>query len=504
MANHSSRPPGRRRRAARFGALATGVGVALILVFALVFSIAFGSQGVARQAEALHNADEALRAVSTVRFQVGLAAHLVTLRQQFGVDTDEAIERAVGEARIAITDLEAAAADLQDRPAVADASAWFVESANAILAAVEERDHATATAAAAGALEERYRSTVGSIVAERDERVAALASSSDVMGRVGDIARFLVAFLVPTSVILVYHELSKRRSRQAELEVRLESEQEIGKARDEFVANASHELRTPLTSIIGLAHILEEDEVVTSSPTASEMINLIIGEAHDLNRMVDDLLTTARLDAGALRFQPENLSVLDEVRETIEPLRRAGAHVSIDCHPALVFADRLRMRQVVRNLLSNAAKYGGPAIAIVGRIADGWYELRVADDGDGIPKALEERLFERFLHEGTMPLVLGSVGLGLSIVRALAEGMGGSVRYQRVEGWTHFVVRLPLGDQSAEAPRYREPQVFTPRAAAPDARLERVATAVAPAADDLPPPPSFSPSGAAAHRSTPV
>ena len=77
------------------------------------------------------------------------------------------------------------------------------------------------------------------------------------------------------------------------------------------------------------------------------------------------------------------------------------------------------------------------------------------DDGAGIPEELRKRLFQRYLHEGDMPLVLGSVGLGLSIVSALAEGMGGAVWYERRDGWTSFVVRVPLAT-SEEVSRYRE------------------------------------------------
>jgi signal transduction histidine kinase len=312
-------------------------------------------------------------------------------------------------------------------------------------------------------------------VVERDFQASQVDAADDMMGRVGDLARFLVAFIVPASAVIVYRELTRRQHRQKELEVRLETEQELGKARDEFVANASHELRTPLTSIFGMAHLLEEDEVVQTSPAAVEMLSLIISEAHDLNRMVDDLLTTARLDAGALHYQFENLPVVKEVvDEVVEPMRRAGVGVEVDCEPAQVRSDRLRLRQVLRNLLSNAGKYGGPHIRLVGRLVDGWYEARVEDDGEGIPPELEARLFQRFLHKGDMPLVLGSVGLGLSIVRALAEGMGGAVWYERRGGWTCFVVRVPV-TAAIEAPRFRE---------APAGRIPRLTRATtAPAVD---------------------
>jgi signal transduction histidine kinase len=307
-----------------------------------------------------------------------------------------------------------------------------------------------------------FRLLTDAVVVERDYQASQVAAADDTMGRVGDMARFLVAFVVPLSAIVVYRELTRRQHRQKELEVRLETEQELGKARDEFVANASHELRTPLTSIFGMAHLLEEDEAVRTSPAALEMLGLVISEAHDLNRMVDDLLTTARLDAGALHYQFEALPVVPEViDEVVEPLRRAGITVEVDCLPALVRSDRLRLRQVVRNLLSNAGKYGGPHIRLLGAEVEGWYEIRVEDDGEGIPPELEARLFQRFLHQGDMPMVLGSVGLGLSIVRALAEGMGGAVWYERRRGWTCFVVRVPLA-VAAEAPHYRE--AFSPPA----------------------------------------
>jgi two-component system OmpR family sensor kinase len=185
------------------------------------------------------------------------------------------------------------------------------------------------------------------------------------------------------------------------------------------------------------------------------MVGLIISEAHDLSRMVDDLLTTARLDAGALHFQFEDLPVLEEVREVVDPMAKAGAQFGVDVHPAVVRADRLRLRQVIRNLLSNANKYGGADIRVIGRVASGWYEVIVADNGEGIPKELEDRLFQRFLHQGDMPLVLGSVGLGLSIVQALAEGMGGAVWYERDAGWTKFVVRVPLSKTNQQS-RFRE------------------------------------------------
>jgi signal transduction histidine kinase len=435
------------------------VGVVTVSVFALVFSIAFGTRQVAAHAYALHNADEALRTATVIRAQAGMATHLSLLEQDFGLEATEAIAVATAETAVALTDLQATLDEFDELtggldPHLVEAADEFAVSAGSILTLVASGDVAGARAEAT-ALDSGFREITGAIVVERDYQASQVATANTSMGRVGDIVRFLVAFLVPTAVILLYRELSRRQQRQSELEVRLDAEHELGKARDDFVANASHELRTPLTSIFGLAHILEEDEEVAGSETAMEMVGLIISEAHDLSRMVDDLLTTARIDAGAIHYQFENLSVLDEVHEVVDPMSRAGTHVSIDVHPAAVRADRLRMRQVVRNLLSNAAKYGGGDIRVVGRVVSGRYELMVADNGEGILPELEERLFQRFLHRGDMPLVLGSVGLGLSIVQVLAEGMGGAVRYERDGGWTKFVIRVPLTKVEQQS-RFRE------------------------------------------------
>ena len=353
-----------------------------------------------------------------------------------------------------MADLEAHSAETS--ASIESSAATFSAAVTELLGLAEAGDSAGLRAALDESFDRDFRLLTDAVVVERDYQASQVAAADDTMGRVGDIARFLVAFVVPLSAVIVYRELTRRQHRQKELEVRLETEQELGKARDEFVANASHELRTPLTSIFGMAHLLEEDEAVRTSPAALEMLSLIISEAHDLNRMVDDLLTTARLDAGALHYQFESLPVVPEViDEVVEPMRRAGITVEVDCRPALVRSDRLRLRQVVRNLLSNAGKYGGPQIRLLGEEVDGWYEVRVEDNGEGIPPELEARLFQRFLHKGDMPLVLGSVGLGLSIVRALAEGMGGAVWYERRKGWTCFVVRVPLA-VAAESPQYRE------------------------------------------------
>ena len=115
-----------------------------------------------------------------------------------------------------------------------------------------------------------------------------------------------------------------------------------------------------------------------------------------------------------------------------------------------MFVDRLRQRQVLRNLISNAVKYGGDRIALVGKPNGITYQWMVVDNGPGVPPELERRLFQRYIHTLTFQqAVAGGVGLGLSIVKSLAEGMGGTVGYSHSSGLTRFIVNVPIADGSS-------------------------------------------------------
>ena len=270
--------------------------------------------------------------------------------------------------------------------------------------------------------------------------------SDRLLGMLGTVAGFLVAVLIPAAVILLYRALVRRQARQAMLESRLEAEQTLSSAREEFIANASHELRTPLTSISGLAMVLEEDPSIATDPTLSEMVGLIVGEAADLRRMVEDMLTTARLDVGALSFEFEDIDAPRILSEVVESMRTISANVIVSCEEGVVRGDPTRLRQILRNLLSNAHKYGGPNVSVQGRVEDRTYVWEVIDDGDGVPEGIENELFERFVHRGKDTSTRGSVGLGLSIVRSLADAMGGHVSYRRQSGSTVFSIRMPLSE----------------------------------------------------------
>lgn len=431
-------------------------GLGLLMILGLVFSIAHGSQQITSRATDLHNADESLRAATVVRAQTGLAVHLLTIDDTFGqTNSEEAIGLSLGEASIALEDLRQGvdrleAAESVDAGVGVAAARTFANTSDRVIDLVESDAPAEAVQASLQQ-DDEFQALISNLEAVRDVLAESVAESDIFLGRVGTLARFLVAFLVPAAVIFIYRELLLRQHRQVELEGRLESERRLGRAREEFIANASHELRTPLTGISGLAQILAEDPTIARNESASELLNLIIAESDDLARMVEDLLTTARLDAGALQYDYDDVAIDQVVTEVVEPLTRNGLLVETDCEPAFVRVDGLRTRQILRNLLSNAQKYGGSHIRVVGAVEGRTYRCEVIDDGPGVPDGMSSKIFERFVHQGSRGIT-DSVGLGLAIVHALAQGMGGSVTYRRTRGETVFTVRLPLTDPAEVMP----------------------------------------------------
>lgn len=439
-----------------------GAGLILLLVVGIVFSAAWGSQRITKAAAALHNADETLRSATVARAQLALAVHMSAVDREFGTNSLDAREVSQAETTKAILDVDDGFADLaasdgvEIMPIASNMVDEFIGVVEEIQGLLDEGDSVAAQLVAEESLDSSFRSLMVVLVDVRNVLFTDIETSDGLLILVGNVSRFLVAFLIPAAIILIYQRLASRARRQAELEARLDAERRLSQAREEFIANASHELRTPLTGIHGLAMLLEDDPAVQASEVASEFVGMIVSESADLSRMVEDLLTTARLDAGALTYSFSDVDVPEEVREVIEPMRRANLEADVHCAPGIIRADHLRFRQILRNLLSNARKYGGSRIWIEGRVVGRSYELVVADNGPGLPLELENRVFERFIHQDQKTAVKDSVGLGLSIVRALADGMSGSVEYERREGETRFVVTMPLTEPESVASPFRE------------------------------------------------
>ena len=207
------------------------------------------------------------------------------------------------------------------------------------------------------------------------------------------------------------------------------------RSKDELLAAVSHELRTPLATVLGFATELRDRWETFSPQEQRELSDLIADESHHLTYIIEDLVVAARDNLGILsvRLEPRLLhaevaaALRDEVSRKCLSDDLAGGDVRVDVDP-------VRFRQILRNLVRNAAIHGGDRV---------WVEMahdaesgivRVRDNGGGIPKELQELVFAPYQRvPGRVPLP-ASFGLGLTISRRLAEAMGGTLTYRDSNG----------------------------------------------------------------------
>lgn len=361
---------------------------------------------------------------------------------QLGVADRETAATAATEATRVVNDLEQRLNDLDVDIVKAGAA---IARSEQVLEALAQDDVATAGELLATETLDAYVGLRDTVVEMRDSALDTLNSAQSLTQRIGTIAGFLIALLAPALAIFAYWRIARRQlaTARVEMDSRLSAERRVIQAKDEFISNISHELRTPLTSIYGFSEILIEQGLVDPEE-AHTLISVINEESAELNRMVEDLLTIARDEAGNIAYNTTTLDLAEEIGTVVKPLQRSG--ISIDfAGPILkVEADQLRTRQIFRNLLANAQRWGGDNLVISTDQIGATAVITIADDGPGVPADMEARLFTRYIHEGDTALTTGTIGLGLAVVKILAEGMGGEVRYRRENGWTEFSVHLPL------------------------------------------------------------
>lgn len=266
-----------------------------------------------------------------------------------------------------------------------------------------------------------------------------------VAGRSGIARRFQATELELLDTLANHASLTLERARViARLRNEISEKQAVIRSKDQLIAAVSHELRTPLTGVLGFAELLQDSRKDLSGAEAGTMLSAITDNALDLTNIVEDLLTAARAQMGSLTIIPDSVSLRPLISRVVESSSGTAHHVVVNGPSATVLADESRVRQILRNLISNAQRYGGHQIHIATQLDRRHVSIRVSDNGDGIPQNDQERIFAPYesAHDaGTQP---GSLGLGLTISRSLARLMGGDLSYQRHDGWTTFDLRLPL------------------------------------------------------------
>lgn len=242
--------------------------------------------------------------------------------------------------------------------------------------------------------------------------------------------------------------LHRSRSGLRLAEERLTLAEELNRAKDDFLAAVSHELRTPLASIQGFAALLNEGQMPPEEER--EALGIVLDQAQELANLVEDLLVDARASAGILTVSLEVCSLHGEVEAV---LRSLPLQVMIEVDERLeVMADPVRLRQILRNLLRNASLYGGSRTTVRTAVEGSLVEIRVEDNGGGVPEGEAARLFSRYTRGSNASRSGAGLGIGLHLSHNLAGLMGGDLRYERRNGWTSFVVSLPLAERHAPAP----------------------------------------------------
>jgi two-component system sensor histidine kinase MtrB len=233
---------------------------------------------------------------------------------------------------------------------------------------------------------------------------------------------------------------------QATLERLRTTEGEIA-AKDQLLRSVSHELRTPLTAILGYAELMGEEESIDVAER-EEMIETIIRQGRDLADIVEDLLTRARTESRTLQVARVSVDLSAQVAQVLEgwnPEELQRIHF-VASGPVRAGGDPARVRQIIRNLVSNAVRYGTDRIVIDAGVWDEAAWLTVSDDGPGIPPGERERIFDPYYRASHSRAVPGGVGLGLSISRQLARLMGGDLIYRREGDRSVFELSLAPRD----------------------------------------------------------
>lgn len=237
-------------------------------------------------------------------------------------------------------------------------------------------------------------------------------------------------------VVVTVEDTTEKRNEQRRLEQLLSE-------RNEFLASVSHEIRTPLTGVLGFTELLIDSGESMSADERAEMLEAIAHQSREVSNIVEDLLISTRTASGDLSVTEERVDLVEQVMMVIKdggPHTKGVSVASADV-PIVATADPGRIRQVVRNLLTNTERYGGPHVEVTFGSSDASSWVSVTDDGDGLSRERTE-IFSSARTSETAT-VSGATGLGLSICRRLAVLMGGDLIYARDDDTSTFTLTLP-------------------------------------------------------------
>jgi len=235
---------------------------------------------------------------------------------------------------------------------------------------------------------------------------------------------------------------ARERQREAEAQLR-----ELLRSKDEFIATIAHELRTPLAGVVGFAQVLRDEAEMLDPESRAEMVRLVVEQGVDLTNIVDDLLVAAKSEAGTLEVARVRVDLRAQAAQVLEGWGADVAErIEFKGEPTVTTGDPARVRQILRNLVSNALKYGGDNVTVRVGCESGRVFVKVEDDGDGVAPDERESIFEPYRRAHDAPGLTASMGLGLAISRDLARLMDGDLTYEMAPSSTVFTLSMPNAD----------------------------------------------------------
>ena len=285
-----------------------------------------------------------------------------------------------------------------------------------------------------------------------DLRFAGIVQGSGAEAAVDRLAAMV--YIVTTAIVMLgaVRTVLRAQDRQAEA---LAQERRAVELKNEFVSMVSHELRTPLTGIAGFTDTLAESWKTLPPDEVDEFLKIMHRENEHLSNLVEDILVIPRLEAGQLRLNEVEFDLSTEAFSVVAMIFDRGDYSVTIPMNVTVCTDRTRFRQILRNLLENAKKYGGDEVLIDAELYEpGLYRVGVSDNGSGVIEEDRERIFKNFeqLSTGDARLQPG-FGLGLPIARKLSRAMGGDLWYEErfpVGARFCFSVRLAETDETTD------------------------------------------------------
>ena len=391
-------------------------GLTLILLSTAVFSLAATTRSLSSDAERLHNADEALRSATTVRAQLALGLHGARVDSRIGSDSSASVGASMNEAELALDGFIQSIAIL-DIDALEEPADSFSASADASVESIRAPTSEAERNRIDEALDVSFSSLIDGLTSERGRLLTAVGDADRRMGTLGNLASFVVAFLLPTSAIFIYRQLARRPRRQVELEHELQLHRRTERERAEALR-------------VGLDYFNKKVEAGDASAVMAEAERMSIINALNYGQHTYDVARVRLVD------------VLTTTRDSVD----SELTFELSARDFSVLVDERALQVAIGTLIDNARSRGASRLHLTGRDAPAAGKIEFLSDAENIAPLVAR---SAFLESTDLTGVTTQEQRELVLARTLLEGMGARVEYHSSDEYEKFEITVPRAARSA-------------------------------------------------------